>query len=282
MERDEPGSGGGPAERHGSGVPDMTGVEQRPVSRQSLAHGVTRLVPGTLVAQAIGSEITVGPREGRAILFGRLADEVHVCVGGDDRRVSRQHGLLTCRRNRWWVRNTGRLPVRLPSQLLFTNEEPVPLAEGYTALFVQGSGGREHLLEVYVVGPDGDRPRAQSAEVTYQPRIWPLSDTEQLALIVLGQRYLLHEPNPQPLSWQQAADQLAELQPAASWGPKRLEHIVVKVRDRLSRAGVAGLRRDDVPGPVGNVLNDNLLRALVHSTTLVPTDLDRLDRLDPR
>ncbi|MGH3615530.1 MAG: FHA domain-containing protein [Pseudonocardia sp.] len=257
--------------------PNMTDVERHPAVHSGLAHRVMPTARGTLVAQAIGGGITIGPREGRTILFGRNAEEVHICVGADDRRVSRQHGVLTCRDDRWWVRNTGRSPIRLPARLLFTNEEPVPLAEGYTPLFVRGSNGREHLLEMYVVGPGGDRPHARHDDATHTPKIWALSDEEQIALIVLGQRYLLHEMSPQPLPWRQAADQLAELQPDAGWTIKRLEHMVVKVRARLSRGGVAGLTREEVPEPVGNLLNHNLIRALVLSGTLVPPDLTRLD-----
>lgn len=258
-------------------APDATGVTILPASHGSLVHGVRPAPRGTIVAKAIDGGITVGPREGRTILFGRNANEVHICVGADDRRVSRQHGVLTCRDGRWWVRNTGRSPLRLPSRLLFTNEEPIPLAEGYTPLFVRGSSGREHLLEMYVVGPGGDTPHTRHDDATHTPTIWPLSDDEQIALIVLGQRYLLHEPNPQPLPWRQAAEQLAELQPGAGWTVKRVEHVVVKVRARLSRGGVAGLTREEVPEPIGNVLNDNLIQELVLSGTLVPPDLARLD-----
>jgi hypothetical protein len=261
----------------GTGVPDMTGVEVRPASHGSLAHGVARVAPRTLGVQSINGGLTVGPREGRTIEFGRKAEWVHVCVGADDGAVSRRHGVLTCHQGRWWLDNIGQTPIRLPSRLLFRNEEPVPLAEGYTPLFVRGSGSREHLVELYVVGPDGNRPRAQPDRATARPGIWPLSDDEQLALIVLGQRYLLHEPNPQPLSRQQAAEQLAELQPGSGWTIKRFEHLVGDVRKRLSRGGVPGLTLEEIPGPVGNVLNDNLLRALLLSTTLVPTDLARLD-----
>jgi hypothetical protein len=48
----------------------------------------------------------------------------------------------------------------------------------------------------------------------------------------------------------------------------------------LSRAGVAGLTREEVTGPVGNALNHNLLTEMVRSTTLVPPDLRRLDPQD--
>jgi hypothetical protein len=54
------------------------------------------------------------------------------------------------------------------------------------------------------------------------------------------------------------------------------------VRERLShpdyRPRVEGLLRDEALGePLGNALNDNLIRALLQSTTLVPQDLERLD-----
>jgi hypothetical protein len=59
-----------------------------------------------------------------------------------------------------------------------------------------------------------------------------------------------------------------------------VEHLVGRVRARLSRAGVAGLTREEVAGSVGNALNHNLLTELVHSTTLVPPDLRRLEPSD--
>jgi hypothetical protein len=49
------------------------------------------------------------------------------------------------------------------------------------------------------------------------------------------------------------------------------------VRTRLAKDGVAGLTREEVGEPVGNVLNDNLMRELLLSTTLVPPDLALLD-----
>ena len=58
---------------------------------------------------------------------------------------------------------------------------------------------------------------------------------------------------------------------------KRVEHLVGRVRARLSRGGVPGLTRGEVAGPLGNALNHNLLTELVRSTTLVPPDLRRLE-----
>lgn len=249
-------------------------------NHDSLAFGVPRSAPGAIYALAIGGGFTVGPREGRTIVFGRNKPEVHVCIGEDDRRVSRQHGLLTHTDGRWWVSNTGRLPIRLPgSQWLFSNEESLPLLEGYTPLFVPGTRGREHLLELYVAGSDGQRPVPRPGDVTDPPRTWRLLPEERLALVLLGQRYLLHEADPQPLTRQQTADQLAELQPDKGWTARRVEHLVVGVRERLSSAGVPNLTREEVGEPVGNKLNDNLLRELLLSTTLVPPDLCLLDEL---
>lgn len=257
---------------------EVLAVRRPAHAADSLAFGVPPAALGTIVALAVAGRFTVGPKEGRTVLFGRNRPDVHVCVGEDDRKVSRCQGNLTYRDRWWWVSNTGRLPIRLPgSRLLFGDEEPIPLAEGYTPMFVRGSGGREHLLEVYVVGGDGQQPELRHRDVTEPPRTWRLSSDERVALVVLGQRYLLHEVCPQPLPWRQAAEALAELQPRAGWTAKRVEHLVSAVRLRLSRAGVSGLTREEVGEPVGNALNDNLLRELVYSTTLVPPDLMILD-----
>lgn len=244
----------------------------------SLAFGVAPARPGTIFVLALAGGVTMGPREGRTVLFGRNRDDVHVCVGEDDRQVSRHHGTLTHRSGRWWMTNTGKRPIQLPgSRLLYVDEEEVPVIDGYTPVFVGGSTGRRHLLELYVTGPGGEVPAAYHREVTQPPRTWRLQDEERLVLAVLGQRYLQHETRPQPLSWRQTADQLVELDPDGGWTPKRVEHLVTAVRTRLSRGGIQGLTREEVGEPVGNALNDNLLRELMLSTTLIPPDLALLD-----
>ncbi|MBB4688379.1 FHA domain-containing protein [Amycolatopsis jiangsuensis] len=250
------------------------------MNHESLARGVPRAVPGAVVALSLSGKLVLGPAEGRTIRFGRNRPAVEVCVGETDLQVSRTHGTLTHLDGQWWVRNTGRLPIRLPrTRLLFRDEDPVPLQEGYTPLFVRGSRDREHLLEMYVVGWNGGQPAAQHDAETQPRKRWHLSPEEQLVLVVLGQRYLLHESNPQPISRQHAAEILADLQPEVNWRAKRVEHVVAEVRARLSARGVHGLVRDEVGEPVGNALTDNLLRELVLSTTLVPTDLVMLDTL---
>ena len=160
--------------------------------------------PGTLRMRALGASVQRSPHEGRTVVFGRNEDEVHLEVGRDDPRVSRRHGVLTYGDGRWWLRNLGRLPIRVADHLLFGDQEPVPLPCGFTALVVHGSPGREHLVEVFVSdGTGGPRPWAD--DVTRGPATWPLSPGERIALIVLGQRYLYQEPHPQPLTWQATA-----------------------------------------------------------------------------
>ncbi|MDT8912486.1 FHA domain-containing protein [Amycolatopsis sp. PS_44_ISF1] len=254
------------------------GAEPLGADHGSLAFGVPPAVPGTVFALAVTGGVRMPPRDGRRVLFGRNREDVHVCVGEDDRKVSRRQGFLLRREDSWWMRNTGRLPIRLPgARLLFPEEEPVPLPEGYTAVFVRGSSDREHLLELFVAGADGRRPRSRPQEVTEPPRMWRLSPEERLAVVSLAQRYLLQQPYPQPMAWRQVAEQLAELDPAAGWTSKRVEHLVVGVRARLARAGVAGLTREEVGEPVGNSLNDNLVKELLLSTSLVPPDLALLE-----
>jgi hypothetical protein len=253
-------------------------MERLPQDQPSLAGGVPDTQPGTIYVLSVEGGVRADPGAHRTILFGRNRDEVHVSIGEDDQRVSRMHGSISYRGSQWLVAVTGRLPVRFPGELmLFAGEDPLPLAAGYTPLYVQGSSGREHLIQVYVVGDSGSRPVLRPRDPTHPPRTWKLSPDERLALTVVGQRYLLHDLHPLPLSWRQAADQLAELQPTAGWTAKRVEHLVSNLRARLSRDGVSGLTREEVGEPVGNALNDNLFRELLLTTTLVPRDLKALD-----
>lgn len=232
--------------------------------------------PGMLRVRALGTQLQRTPHTGRTVAFGRNEDEVQLVVGGDDPWVSRRQGVLTWSDGRWWVRNVGKLPIRIGDQLLFTDEEPVPLSTGFTPLFVHGTPGREHLVEVFV--SDGAQGRRRWAdEATKGPVTWPLSPDERIALVVLGQRYLYQEPHPQPLTWQATAAQLTELQPDRAWRQRRVEELVLAVRKRLSAGGVAGLTREEVGEPVGNTLNHNLLVELLRSTTLRPVDVEVLD-----
>lgn len=237
-------------------------------------------VENTLFVQGLHGGITVGPKQGRELLFGRNRPDVHVCLGEDDLQVSRSHGTLRFDDGSWWVRNTGRTPIRFPDRrMLFESEDPLPLTSGYTPLFVAGSPGREHALEVWVSGPDRVA-RVRPDDRTRAPRVWPLDATEHLALVALARRYLQHEPQPAPQSWRQVAGELQRMQPDQGWTHRRVEHLVAAVRARLSQAGVPGLMREEWGDPVGNALNDTLVQELLRSTTVVPGDLALLDDPD--
>ncbi|MFG1969885.1 FHA domain-containing protein [Nonomuraea fuscirosea] len=245
----------------------------------SLARGVAPAPPGTLHARTVHGGVEVRPRAGLTVRFGRGEEpDVDVCVGEDDLWVSRKHGELTFRERRWWLRNTGRQLLRLPKgRLMHATTEAVPLAEGYTPVFVRGSSYREHLVELYVSGHDEERSPRRRAE-TLPPKRWSLDDDERLLLVVLGQRYLLYEEGPRPLSYRQAAEQLVYLRPGADWRERRIENRIEAVRRRLHAGGFPYPLTHDrrAGGPSDNLLH-NLLRGLVDSTTLVPPDLDLLE-----
>ncbi|SFF54696.1 hypothetical protein SAMN05216251_11891 [Actinacidiphila alni] len=83
-----------------------------------------------------------------------------------------------------------------------------------------------------------------------------------------------NEPQPQPPARARVAFELTELRPDEQWGPKRAARIVAKVRERLSKeAGIPGLLEEEVPPPVGNALNHNLLTHPLVTTTIVKEDL---------
>ncbi len=245
----------------------------------SLALGVGECQPGTIFVLSVAGGITLRPKEGREIRFGRNRPDVHVCLGEDDLMISRVLGRVVRAEGVWWIHADGRAPLRLPdSRLLSAGEDPAPLPEGYTPVFVRGAAGREHLLEIFVAGVAGSRPTPRHADATQGPRPWRLSEDERLVLAALGRRYLMHEARPVPLTWRQAAEALAVVRPSEGWTAKRVEHTTGNVRARLTRAGVPGLTREEVGEPVGNALNDNLLRELLLTGTLIPLDLDRLER----
>lgn len=247
----------------------------------SLARGVAPAAPGTLHARTVTGDLSAPPRTGLTVSFGRgKKPEADLGVGVDDLSVSRRHGELTYRQGHWWLRNTGQQLVRLPrGRMMHTTTEPIPLTTGYTPLFVKGSGYREHLVELYVADHDDQGPVSRRDAETVRPNIWPLDDDERLLLVVLGQRYLLYEEDPRPLTYSMAAKQLEFLRPDAGWTPRKVEHRTEAVRRRLNRTGFKDrLMHDMSEGrPSDNRLLHNLLKGLVESTTLVPPDLDLME-----
>jgi hypothetical protein len=224
----------------------------------SLARGAPPAEKGTLHARSSAGEVTADPEPGRVVRFGRGGwPGTDLSIDDDDLRVSRWHGELTFHDERWWLRNTGQRPLRLPHGRL---TQPTPLATGYTPVFVPGSRYREHLIELYVTDKLPTNP----------PRAWPLSDDERLLMVVLGQRYLRYEPEPRPLPNRQACQQLRYLRPEINWETPGIDHRVAEIAARLTRSG-------DFPTHPPDALLCNLLKGMVDSVTLVPPDLALLD-----
>jgi hypothetical protein len=247
--------------------------------------------PGALHAFSHRGAIQVQPEPGRIVRFGRGGDEdgfrVDLPVGTYDLGVSRLHGELTYEQGHWWLRNTGKRLIRLPNnrQLpdrLECTDEPIALNVGFTQVSVMGTADREHAIELYVFG---DLPRASPPPdaCTVTPRIWELTGDERLVLVVMGQRYLLNEPDASPLTYRETAVELEELAVAPGKSlrslRKKVERTVEKVRKRFEETGEFPYPlRQDPDGPYDDTLKRNLLRGLVESTTLGKADLDRLDR----
>jgi hypothetical protein len=86
------------------------------------------------------------------------------------------------------------------------------------------------------------------------------------------------------VSWKRVAEDMEGLPGPKDreWNERTAARVVAGVRERLSAPGykhrVYGLRRSEVFGePLGNALNDNLIRALLQSTTLTPGDIEPFD-----
>lgn len=249
-------------------------VDILPKGFGSLAHGLPAAPAGTLFAMGVNGGMRVAPDAGFDLVFGRSELDVHVCVGGNDPHVSRRHGRIAYDGSRWVLHNLGKLAIRFPGSRLVLGGQSAELPPAYTPLFIVAPR-REHLLEVRIatgappLAPS--RPEASTANAT-----WDLEPVERLVLVCLSQRYLRQEPSPQPLTWAQVADELGRLRPSEQWTRKRAAHIVSEVRIRLS-GRVRGLREEEIPPPLGNALNHNLITELLVTGTIAPADLRLLD-----
>lgn len=250
-----------------------------PPSVGGLAGGVPPAPAGSIFVLAAGGGFAAPPRQRFEVLFGRKEPDVHVCVGPDDPRISRFQGRLVCSGTEWWLRNEGKLPIRLPQSRFLLSGNEILLGEGYSPLFIRTSKRREHLLEVRVVGTAARDTLAgtDTPTGTAAPESWQVDDTERLVLTALATRYLRQEPHPQPQSWKQVA---ADLNGAAGtrsdWTHKQAANVVLKVRDRLT-PHVAGLRLEDWGDPAGNMVNHQLIQELLQTATLRPPDLRLLE-----
>jgi hypothetical protein len=231
---------------------------------------------GTLVVLEPGERRKWEPVEGRVLYFGRNRPEVHICVGADDAGVSRLHGTLEFVDGQWQVRTLGGRPVQVGTEVLRRGDEPVPLAEGCTALLVEGENPRDrHLVRVRVLGAV-ERPPRRVASGTIPVRCFRLDPTERLVLTAIAEGHLRRIQDPQPLTARAAADRLATVQPEAGWTHRKVEHLVRHVRERLAGQGIEGLVPE--PGCTGfdNAYRRNLIDVLVGSGTLGAGDLHLL------
>lgn len=241
--------------------------------------------PGAIVVMGTENGFAV-PARRFTLLFGRERDDVHVPVGVNDSAVSRKHGVFTCtgEGGEWWLRNTGRLPIELPGGALMLTGHERRMEPGHTPLVISSSTYSSYLLDVHVVGYERPRPPGATSATTVDPRtVYELSPPERLAITALATRYLQgHDRNPLPLSSKQAA-QIANQSPHSTkcWTDKMVEHTVATVRQRLhDRHGVPALISEQVGGPVGTTLTQNLIAELLRTTTLTPQDLTLLADLD--
>lgn len=245
-----------------------------------LAGKVLKAKPRTIFAVGTDGGYAVPPRE-FTLLFGRARDDVHVPVGLNDPYVRRVHGRFAYDGRDWWIHNEGYLPIQAGDALLLHGNRLI-LARGYTPLLIRSERGRSHLMEAHVVDVPAPGQDAAPEDRTEFPEGYELSPAERVVLAALAQRYLRgDEKKPQPVSWQQVADDMNRTVPGRAWTKKKAERIVARVRERLAgdrHVPVPGLRREEGIGePVGNTLNHNLIQALLMSGTLRPDDLRLLD-----
>jgi hypothetical protein len=261
-----------------------------PAATPTLSAGVPPAPRGTLYTLSAHGGLAVTPRR-FTLLFGRgeTEDDVHVLVGVDDRRVSRVHGRITGDGREWWLRNTGRLPIRTLAGTQLLEGQELRLDEGYHPLWIGTRGDRQHLLEVVVVGPHQPSGRADFGTGTETPRTYHLDDDERLVLTALAQRYLRGVEPRQPVPWKQVVADLNRRPEGRVWTEKTVANVVGRVRVRLSQPphkrpedrdlpAIPGLlmERDRADQPLGNTINETLIDALVGTATLRPEHLELL------
>lgn len=237
-----------------------------------LAGGAPPAPPGSIFVLGSGGGFAAPPRQRFELLFGRKEPDVHVCIGSDDPRISRTHGRIVCTGTEWWLRNEGKLPIRLPQSTFLLSGEEMPLAQGYSPLFIRTSKERVHLLEVRVVGSGTRDTIVGPDDKTRAPDAWDITGTERLVLTALALRYLRQETHPQPQSWKLVARDLNNVPGQEGWTEKRAANAVLRVRERLVPF-VSGLTLEEVGDPAGNLLNHNLIQELLQTATLQPPDL---------
>ncbi|WP_163513267.1 FHA domain-containing protein [Fodinicola acaciae] len=245
-------------------------------STPSLAAAVPDAPPGSIVTLSAEGGYVATPRE-FTLVFGRESENVHVPIGADDRHVSRQQGEFTFDHGKWWMRNLGQLPIRLPRDRMLLKGHGMPVPGGYLPLLIGAPGEQEHLLEVRIVTRSREAASSASGRKTLGSP-YDLSENERLVLTSLAQRYLRGEEYPQPVTWGTVTDDMRQIVPDVTWISRTVQNVVERVRRRLSDKPyyVRGLRAEEIQPPLGNTLNVNLIRVLLESSTLLPEDLSEL------
>jgi hypothetical protein len=239
-----------------------------------------------------GTLIVLGPERGVVafpspgmVFFGRDREEVEVPIGVDDVHISRRHGVFTYygSDSGWWLRNEGKLPLKLPGRDLLLTGHERSLTPGYMPLVINPSGGRSHLVKVRIIGEPGRHLQSTTKAKTADPEmVYDLSNPEKLILTALARNFLEgHQDFPVPLSWKETA-LVANGSPCKTktWNERTVADTVEKVRMDLHHQGVPGLTREEVGEPVGNTLNVNLIHVLLGTATLSPQDLALLPEDD--
>lgn len=250
-------------------------LETLPSSSDALVDAASDKVAGTLYVRTAAGSVRLRPGPAEPLLFGRNRDAVHICVGGDDRTVSRVQGSVTYGDGVWWLANRGQRRLQLPrGRELVRESEPWALPLGHSAVFLRTSDVRVHTLEFYVSAGTGIGPQPEHRDTT-NTSIWRLSRAERLVVVASAQRYLLMEEDPKPWLSRAVAELLPLVAPDEHWDTRRVTKLLDDVRLRLAEGGVPGLARpvETGQGPVKH----NLIAALLASGTVDVRDLQLLD-----
>jgi hypothetical protein len=227
---------------------------------------------GTLFVLGEDGGYAATPAPARRLVLGRNTEDVHVTVGTGDWYVSREHATLNCEctasENRWWLRNGGRLPIRVPDLPELLQEHEIALPAGYTPLYIRGS--HRHVVEVLISLGRSEVGMAGPGTGT-RDMGWPLTDRERLVLVAVYLNYLLRVDKAHPLSWKEASRELNEVPGQRGWTDRQAEYVVEEVRRKLTKAGkTIGITADSAHP---EAIKLNLLRFLLETATLVPADL---------
>lgn len=210
---------------------------------------------------------------GQSLTFGRAAD----LVIDDNQFLHRQVGQLAHRSGLWWLDNIGtRIPLSVKD---LTSRSQVTLAPGrslaisFPTAAVQFSAGRSNYeLEISVPIPFG-QPRLRLVEGEGDPADGetislanvPLTLDQKLLIVALAEPTLRSgEADIETPSNRAAAHRLG-------WTITRFNRKLDNVCDRLTRAGVSGMR-----GQAGVLASDRRTRLVEHAVSsglVSPEDL---------